>query len=111
MSCEGMVKFKIHERAYNVKFFLHYLLEIFEIFRTRVISEAYLVMDNVPFRKTALSQNTIRAFNHVPTYLPAYSPFFNPIEKKFSKWKGLVRLANSKSADERLSSIETLTAT
>ncbi|KII74107.1 hypothetical protein RF11_08485 [Thelohanellus kitauei] len=64
MSCEGMVNFKISETAYNTERFLEYLLDICEIFRAREISEAYLVMDNVPFHKTALVQNTIRAFNH-----------------------------------------------
>ncbi|KII62830.1 hypothetical protein RF11_09007 [Thelohanellus kitauei] len=106
MSCEGMVNFKIRERAYNAECFLEYLLEIFEIFQAREISEVYLVMDNVPFHKTALVQNTIRAFNHVPIYLPPYSPFLNPIENLFSKWKGLVRQANSRTADELFSSIE-----
>ncbi|KII67216.1 hypothetical protein RF11_05368 [Thelohanellus kitauei] len=75
MSCEGMVNFKIDERAYNAECSLEYLFEIFEIFRVREISVAYLVMDNVSFRKTALAQNTIRAFNHVPIFLPPYRPF------------------------------------
>ncbi|KII74838.1 hypothetical protein RF11_07029 [Thelohanellus kitauei] len=52
ISCEGMVNFKIIERAYKAEYFLEYFLEIFEIFRVREISEAYLVMDNVPFHKT-----------------------------------------------------------
>ncbi|KII71875.1 hypothetical protein RF11_13435 [Thelohanellus kitauei] len=42
MSCEGMVNFKIRERAYNAECFLEYLLEILEIFRAREISETYL---------------------------------------------------------------------
>ncbi|KII67459.1 hypothetical protein RF11_07449 [Thelohanellus kitauei] len=63
--------------------FLEYLQEIFEVIPAIEISEVYLVMDNVPFHKTALVQNTIRAFNH-----------------------GLVRQANSRTADELFSSIE-----
>ncbi|KII74561.1 hypothetical protein RF11_16171 [Thelohanellus kitauei] len=100
MSWEGMVNFNIDERAYFAERFLEYLLEIFEIFRAREFSEAYLVMDNVPFHKTEFVQNTMRAFNHIPIYLLPCSPFLNPIENLFSKWKGLVRQANSKSADE-----------
>ncbi|KII72487.1 hypothetical protein RF11_09735 [Thelohanellus kitauei] len=73
----------------------------------QIVSNELRVMDNVPFHKTALVQNTIRAFNHVPIYLPPCSPFLNPIENLFSKWKGLVCQANSKTADELYSSIET----
>ncbi|KII71233.1 hypothetical protein RF11_11751 [Thelohanellus kitauei] len=107
MSCESMFNFKISEIIYNAEYSLEYLIEIFEIFRARDISEIYLVMDNVPFHKTTLVQNTIRAFNHVPIYLPPFSPVLNPIENLYSKWKGLVRQANSRSAEELFSSIET----
>ncbi|KII64042.1 hypothetical protein RF11_14669 [Thelohanellus kitauei] len=44
---------------------------------------------------------------HVPIYLPAYGPLLKPIEKYFSKWNGLVRQANSRSADELFSPFET----
>ncbi|KII71674.1 hypothetical protein RF11_11476 [Thelohanellus kitauei] len=86
ISCELMVNFKINERAYNAECFLEYLLEIFEIFRAREISETYLVMDNVPFHKTEFFQNTMRSFNHIPIYLPPHSPFLNHIENLLSKW-------------------------
>lgn len=50
-------------------------------------------MDNVAFHKT----NTVKQFaeeNNIRLeYLPPYSPFFNPIENLFSKWKDIVQRA------------------
>jgi transposase len=48
-------------------------------------------MDNVRFHKVAIINNRIIESGHVLKFLPPYSPFLNPIENLFSKWKQLVR--------------------
>ena len=50
-----------------------------------------VVMDNLSCHKTAEVQRLIEAAGASVRYLPAYSPDLNPIEKLFSKFKGLMR--------------------
>lgn len=38
-------------------------------------------------------------------FLPAYSPFLNPIENMFSKWKNITRRATPQNENELLSAI------
>ena len=38
---------------------------------------------------------------HSLVFLPAYSPFLNPVENLLSKWKGIVKQANC-STEEKL---------
>ncbi|KII74136.1 hypothetical protein RF11_14411 [Thelohanellus kitauei] len=77
-----MVNFKINERAYNAECFPEYLLEIFEIFRAREISETYPVMDNASSKSvderfstietssTHITSNDCREFyRHMESYL------------------------------------------
>ncbi|KII60860.1 hypothetical protein RF11_00613 [Thelohanellus kitauei] len=106
MSCEGMVNFRISVRENNTELFLEYLFGLFEIFRARENSETYLVMDNVPFRKTQLVQNMTRSFNPFPIYLRPIASF-KLHRKSFNLMERLVRQANSRSAEELLSFIET----
>jgi transposase len=42
-------------------------------------------MDNAMFHKTPAVKTTIEAAGHVIQYLPVYSPYLNPIEKKWAK--------------------------
>lgn len=39
-------------------------------------------------------------------FLPAYSPFLNPIENCFAKWKHLVKKENVEHVDQLLNSIQ-----
>jgi transposase len=47
-------------------------------------------MDNVAFHKTIAVRSQIEQAGHQVLYLPPYSPFLNPIEQLFSKWKNIV---------------------
>ncbi|KII65087.1 hypothetical protein RF11_15907 [Thelohanellus kitauei] len=59
-----------------------------------------LVMNNLHFQKTEIVLNTITAFSNSPVSFPPYSPFLNPIENIFSKWKLVVSQMNSRNAEE-----------
>jgi hypothetical protein len=50
-----------------------------------------------------------RVYRHkvTPTYLPSYSPDFNPIEEAFSKIKGILRKAEARSREALLEAIGT----
>ncbi|KAL1927056.1 hypothetical protein VTP01DRAFT_5019 [Rhizomucor pusillus] len=58
---------------------------------TKSLHGHYPVFDNVPIHKPEFVTNAIwsRGFNAL--FVPAYSPFLNPIEELFSKVKTLVR--------------------
>ena len=58
-----------------------------------------VVMDNLSCHKTAEVERLIRAAGAEVRYLPAYSPDLTPIEKLFSKLKGLLRSAAARTAD------------
>ncbi len=56
-------------------------------------------MDNLSCHKTAEVQRLIEAAGASVRYLPAYSPDLNPIEKLFSKFKGLMRSAAARTVE------------
>ena len=57
------------------------------------------VMDNASIHKTREVTNLILENKFNITFLSAYSPFLNPIENLFSKWKHLVRSQNLNNED------------
>ena len=48
-------------------------------------------MDNVAFHKNKEVKAIAEAKRHIIIFLPPYSPFLNPIENMFSKWKQVIR--------------------
>ena len=54
---------------------------------------AAFIMDNVRFYKVTAICSLIKQSGFELLYLPLYSPFLNPIENAFSKWKQYVRQA------------------
>ncbi|KII63364.1 hypothetical protein RF11_05222 [Thelohanellus kitauei] len=78
-----MVNFEIDERAYSAESFLEYLFEIFEIFRAREISDAYLLMDNANSKSSdevfssfetssthITSNDCLGFYGYIESYLP-----------------------------------------
>ncbi|KAL1486785.1 hypothetical protein MTO96_046822 [Rhipicephalus appendiculatus] len=53
-------------------------------------TEAVFLFDNAPAHRRA-EQATLAASEHAVKRLPPYSPFFNPIEELFSKFKAGVK--------------------
>ena len=59
-----------------------------------------VILDNLSSHKVAGVEKAITAVGAKVLYLPPYSPDLNPIEKFFSKLKGLLRKAAKRSIDE-----------
>ncbi|XP_040175166.1 uncharacterized protein LOC120908323 [Anopheles arabiensis] len=91
MDKNGIVHYHSHNRAVNRELFKQFILQLKEKLRTRGIDESYLIMDNVAFHKCIEVKEAIGNEEDKPLYLPPYSPFLNPIENMFSKWKNLVK--------------------
>ena len=78
--------------------------EVFEAYVERVLaptldSGQVVIMDNLSAHKPARVRELIESRDCELTYLPAYSPDFNPIEEAFSKIKGKLRQAGARTKD------------
>ena len=58
------------------------------------INDEVCIMANVSFHKSKEVQRLIKDSSYSNLFLPPYSPFLNPIENMFSKWKEHVRREN-----------------
>jgi transposase len=58
--------------------------------------DSIIVMDNVPFHRNHAIRELLYLRGFVVKYLPAYSPFLNPIENLFSQWKRHIKNKNVK---------------
>jgi transposase len=58
-----------------------------------------VVMDNLPAHKSVAIRTAIEATGASLSYLPPYSPDFNPIEQAFSKLKAHLRKAQERTLD------------
>ena len=98
MSCTGPIYFKTKKGAYNTDSFIEFLNELLVQLETK--GPCILIMDNVRFHGAGAVRNLIASTQHELMFLPPYSPFLNPIEEMFSKWKGAVRQCNVSNEDE-----------
>lgn len=55
------------------------------------IHRGVIIMDNVRFHHCLEVELIITRNNFSILFLPPYSPFLNPIENTFSKWKNIVK--------------------
>jgi transposase len=66
-----------------------------------------VVLDNLSTHKDASTVNYFASHGVTLLYLPAYSPDLNPIEKMWSKIKGILRELASETTDSLFESIRT----
>lgn len=59
-----------------------------------------VVMDNLPAHKLAAVREAVRAAGAELSFLPPYSPYFNPIEMAFSKLKSFLKKTAARTKDE-----------
>ena len=100
MSINGMILSKIFERPLKGPDVLEFLLLLKETLTTKGISNAGIIMDNAAIHKYSGLKNIENEINIKVVYLPPYSPFLNPIENCFSKWKNYVKRSNANSEEE-----------
>lgn len=91
MNRESMFHHYARTSPFNTVNFLEYLQNLFQKFRQHEIYNTVLILDNVPFHRSLQVRQLIQDSGHQVLFLPPYSPFLNPIENIFSKWKEYVR--------------------
>lgn len=79
--------------------------EVFRTYVAKVLCPALrpgdiVIMDNLAANKSPATLALIQAVGAEAKFLPAYSPDFNPIEKMWSKVKGLLRSAEARSGEQ-----------
>jgi transposase len=77
---------------------------VFETYVERVLAPSLksgqiVVLDNLAAHKSERVTELIEARGCELTYLPPYSPDFNPIEEAFSKIKGILRKAGARTRE------------
>jgi len=87
---QKLLYYKILEGPGNTINFFHFIDDLANERDTQGLpADSIIIMDNVAFHKhtDVIEMMEIRGFTH--KFLPAYSPFLNPIECLFSQWKKL----------------------
>ncbi|XP_049294417.1 uncharacterized protein LOC125769652 isoform X2 [Anopheles funestus] len=94
MNKQGILHYSVHHQAINRQSFKEYVLQLKRELRSQNINRSVIIMDNVRFHKCAEVREAIGEDQDRVIYLPPYSPFLNPIENLFSKWKNMVKRTN-----------------
>ncbi|XP_074603938.1 uncharacterized protein LOC141857343 [Brevipalpus obovatus] len=100
MNSKCLYLYEAKETPYEHLSFKDFLKTLFEYFERDGIEKAYIVMDNVRFYHHAEIESLLAGTSHEIVYLPAYSPFLNPIENLFNQLKYYVKITRPKTADE-----------
>jgi transposase len=106
MSRNGAFHYRKQSCPFNRETFGVYLDELLAKFERVGLGKVVIIMDNARFHHYMEIREKILSKGHGLGYLPAYSPFLNPIENMFSQWKQLVRSSNSSNEDELLQVID-----
>lgn len=101
----GIIAYKSQIMAYNTVSFCGFISDLIENLRIRNINSAVFVMDNVRFHKSDDVLRNVENAGYEIMFLPPYSPFLNPIENMFSKWKEFSKRANPRCESELMLSI------
>lgn len=72
---------------YNQTLFVDFLTAFLENLRAKNVLRGVLVLDNVRFHHCQSVAESVVDSGFQLLFLPPYSPFLNPIENSFSKWK------------------------
>ena len=106
MTRNGITFFKSQLAAFKTSTFANFIDDIFIKINEMNITKAAVVMDNVPFHKHQTIKDKFKESSHILLFLPPYSPFLNPIENMFAKWKLLIKQSKPTSEQELLALIE-----
>ncbi len=106
ISSAGFVLHEVQSQAYNSRSFLNFVSDLMRTLRETRSEPCVIIMDNASIHKNPAIKDLIEFNNHVLLFLPPYSPFLNPIENSFSKWKGYVRGVNCETEEQLLREID-----
>ncbi|XP_074593545.1 uncharacterized protein LOC141849223 [Brevipalpus obovatus] len=105
MNHKSLYFYEIKEYSYDSISFVDYLKNFIEKLKNDRIRGAILIMDNVPFHHKDSVEALIKENGHKLLFLPAYSPFLNPIENLFNELKHYVKKLNPSTPDEVFTAI------
>lgn len=100
MNKQGMIFKKVYERPVNGVDFKNSFFEIHQNCIEIGITNPIFIMDNARIHHYSEFKNDPLFQSLNVFYLPAYSPFLNPIENVFSVWKNLVKRSEAKNENE-----------
>ena len=89
----GMTAPLVYDGAMNGMVFLAYVEQVLV---PTLKPGDIVVMDNLPAHKSASVREAIERAGATLSFLPPYSPDFNPIEKAFSRLKAMLRKAGGR---------------
>ena len=105
LTANGPVAYEVRPSAYNANAFASFIESLIEKLNASDSGRCVFIMDNATIHRNSNVKSVIESSGHQIKYLPPYSPFLNPIEECFSKWKGYVKALNVLSEDELLVAI------
>lgn len=103
---QGILFYSTRITAFNKESFKEFISTLITVLKNKNMNKAVLIMDNVQFHKNIEIRNLIEAENYELLFLPPYSPFLNPIENMFSKWKEITKRSNPQTEQDLMSAIE-----
>lgn len=106
MTKAAILYYKKINGSFNGERYEQFLRDFCETLRNENMNIYTFIMDNCSIHKVFGVQGVVEEYGHVLMFLPPYSPQLNPIEELFSKWKSVVRSANSTNAMELDNAVE-----
>ena len=91
MTKSGIANYNVQVTPYNTITFKAFISSLLQYIETNRVGKSAIIMDNVAFHKNRDVKAMIEVKGHIVLFLPPYSPFLNPIENMFSKWKQAIR--------------------
>ena len=106
MSLNGIQQYETKTSAYNSESFIEFLRNLVNHLNSIGRTQGVFIMDNVNLHKTTEVRNFMAQSGFELLFLPPYSPFLNPIENMFSKWKNFTKRARPNNEAELMNFIE-----
>ena len=106
MTTEGIIHFKWQDRAFKSSTFIGAMHEICDRVEQNSQRSIVFVLDNASIHNNPLLREGLNQRGHLLLHLPPYSPFLNPIENLFSKWKDAVRSCRSANEEALIDSLQ-----
>ena len=100
MNLQGMVFKKINPGAVNGENFITFFRELLDECDNRDIIDPIFILDDARIHHYSGFKEFVLERDVKIKYLPPYSPFLNPIENVFSKWKNFVIRGNASNESE-----------
>ena len=100
MNSDGLHYYMAQEVSFNTDHFIDFLNGFFSYLSESGFSDVTLIMDNVRFHHLTEVTELIAAKGAKILFLPAYSPFLNPIENMFNQLKHYIKKLKPETADQ-----------